>query len=346
MYKALRKESLKYVLPRIIACALAVVILLAVCGSGLVHLIAGPTSLEQIDTAHLEGEYVSFDASQVIVAFASLSAQGDSGSKTLKTYYLLPMGENAYMAVVDRKEQNSNVLDRAMEQSYEYYLGDLETLTPLGSISGTVKPLEDDMTSFMTDCIEKYGLPGYEEGLDSARLIVPYQVELGYAGFLSRTWIAVLSAIAGVALLLLIVQLAVLFSGSYQKRVRDLIGSQETAFDSAAKIERIRVADYIWYTKGPGSRAISTEDVIWGYAMPEPMVVSKYRWPVALYTKEQKLVRLTFMEQKNCQTFLDAVAAQGTPFVQGYTSQYSQLFQQDIDAFLKEAERAAEERKA
>lgn len=346
MYKTLRKESLKYVLPRIIACAVVAAILLAVCSSGLVHLLVGPTALDQVDTQQMEGEYVSFDASEVIVAFANLTAKGDSGSKTIKTYYLLPVGDGSYMAVMDKKEQNANVLDRAMEQSHEYYLGDLESLTKLGELTGTVKPLEDDMVPYMTDCIDNYGLPGYEEGRDSARLIVSYQINLGCVGFLSTTWIAVLGALAGAAVLLLIVQLAVLFGGVYQKSVQALIGDSDCGFDSAVKIERIRVADYIWYPKGPGSHAIATEDIVWGYAMPEPMVVSKYRWPVAVYTKDQKMTQLTFMEQKSCQAFLDAVENQGNPFVQGYTSHYSELFQQDMDKFLHEAQKAAKARKA
>ena len=202
------------------------------------------------------------------------------------------------------------------------------------------------MTDFMTDCIEKYELPGYEEGKDCANLIVPYQVELDRVGFLNKTWIVVLGIASLVFLLLLVVQVAVLMSGAYQKKVRARIGDNETEFASAKKIERIRVADYIWYTKGPGSRALRTEEVIWGYAMPEPMVVSKYRWPVALYTRDQELVRLNFMDRNNCQTFLDAVAAQGNPFISGYTSQYAQLFQSDLDGFIREAERAAKERNA
>ena len=40
MYKTLRKESLKCVLPRIIACAVIAAILLAICAGGLVKLAA------------------------------------------------------------------------------------------------------------------------------------------------------------------------------------------------------------------------------------------------------------------------------------------------------------------
>lgn len=339
MYKTLRKESLKCVLPRIIACAVIAAILLAICAGGLVKLAAGPKDLGL--GVHV-GDYVSFDASEVIVAFASLTAKGESSSETLETYYLISYQDSnqnrTYLAVMDQKEAHANVLDRAMEQSHEYYLGDLETLTPLGKLSGTVKDMDYEMEQYLTDCLAKYELPDYENPS-----IYCAQIELDRVGLLSKTWTVVLALGALAFLLLLIAQVAVLMSGAYQKTVRALIGDDESSFASAQQIERIRVADYIWYTKGPGSRALRTEDVIWGYAMPEPMVVSKYRWPVALYTRDQELVRLTFMYRKSCDTFLKAVADQGKPFISGYTSQLAQLFQSDLEGFLREAEKAAKE---
>ena len=164
MKRALRKESITHLLPRIILCGLLAVILFGLSGKGLISMVTGPMYLsDSLD----EGSYVSFDASDVIVAFANLTAKSDSGTKTLKTYYLLPAGDNTYLAVMDRKEHHSDVLDKAMDQSHEYYLGDLETLTQLGPLQGTITALDDDMTSYMVDCIEKYTLPGYEEGGDT-----------------------------------------------------------------------------------------------------------------------------------------------------------------------------------
>lgn len=337
MYKILRKESFKQVLPRILACVLVLVILLGLCGGGLIRLAAGPKLLDGMDLTDPAGKYVSFDASQVIVAFASLSSKSDSGSKTLKTYYLLPVGEEQYIAVLDRKEKNSASLDKAMEQSREYYLGDLTDLTLIGELCGTVKALEEDMQDYMTDCIDNYELPGYEEGRDSARLILPYQVELDQVGFLSEKMVYILGALAIVVLIVLILQLAVLFAGCYQKRVRKLMGEEPEDIDSMTQIERVRVGEYILYNQGPGSRALKTEKVIWGYALPEPMVVSKYRWPVALYDITQNMTRINFMEQKHCKEFLNAVAAQGYPFIKGYTSEYAEKFQSDFEVFLREA---------
>lgn len=343
MYKTLRKESLRVVLPRIIVCLVLGIALLAVSGGGLLKLLLGPVSLTEPEA----GQYVSFDASEVIVAFANLTVTNSDGdSETKKTYYLLPVGDEGYMAVVDVKERNGSLLERAMDQSYEYYLGDLESLTKLGAVSGTVEPLEDDMVDYMTSCIDSYALPGYEEGADSAHLVVEYQVELDHVGFLWKP-VAIGLGIAGaVFLLLALAQFLVVRCGVYQKRVRTLIGQEDNgAFDSTEKIERVRVGKYIWYAKGPGSRALETEKLVWGYVMPEPMVVSKYRWPVALYDREQNFTRINFMEQKHCQDFLNTIADRGAPFVLGYTSESAQKFQDRFDDFLTQAEQDAKARR-
>lgn len=340
MYGILRKESIRRVLPRLIVCALLAAVLLAVSGGGLLRLIAGPKALDAVPQTELSGQYVSFDASEVIVACATLSESGGSGTRTLKTYYLLPLGERQYIAVVDYKEHHGDVLEKAMEQSHEFYMGDLATLTPLGSLAGAVRPLEDGMADYMADCIDKYTLPGCEEGQDSANLILPWQVELDRAGLLTETWTKIFSAGAAVFLLLLIVQLSVVLAGGYQRRVRIMLEDtvSDAEFAEAKQVERVRVGSYVWYPRGPGSRVLKTADVVWGYAMPEPMVVSKYRWPVALYTREGTQIRLQFMEQKSCEEFLQAVQAQGNPFIKGYTSQYAEKFQQDLEGFLKDAQ--------
>ena len=339
MYKTLRGESLRAVLPRLIICLALALLFLGLSCAGAGKLLTGPEELGSLEIAEMEGRYVSFDASEVIVAFASLSSKSDSGSTTLETYYLLPVGDTRYMAVMDRKEHNGDVLGKAMEQSHEYYLGDLDTLHTLGKIQGTVKVLEEDMESYMADCIDNYQLPGYVEGQDSTGLLVPLQVELDRVGFLSagQTW--TLFALGLCFLLLFVLQLVLVMTGFYQRQVRSVLGDREDAFPSAAVIERVRVGQYIWYPKGAFSRILKTDTLIWGYTMPEPLVVSKYRWPVALYDREQRLTRIQFADKKHCEEFLSAIAAQGHPFRMGYTSALAEQFQRDYEGFVRDAER-------
>lgn len=342
--KVLKKKSLKSLMPKIVAAGILAVLLLAVAGQGLFMLLLGPTDLSETTQADAQGKYVSFDASEVIVAFATWSKTTDSETQVLETYYLLPYGENQYIAVMDAKEQNGTLLDRAMEQSHEYYMGDLETLTRMGTISGTVKPLDDGMDSYMVDCIENYTLPGYEEGGNTLALVVPIQVNLNQLGFLSRNIVLLLGGLGLLFLVITLILLIPVLAGTYQKKAMAQVlesMTQEEAqqdFAAASVIENVHAGAVIWYQKGAVTKAIKAQDILWGYIMPEPLVVSKYRWPVSLYDENQNCTRICFMEKKDCQKLLDAIAAQGHPFIGTYTSELAQKFKNDLPSFMIEAE--------
>ena len=347
MKKALRRETMHHLLPRIILFAILAAVFLGLSGKGLVCMISGPKALSSEDPEELAGEYVSFDASEVIVAFANLTAKSDSSSSTLKTYYLLPAGDGTYIAVMDRKEHHADVMDKAMDQSHEYYLGDLEALTKLGSLSGTAAALDDDMTGYMTECIEKYQLPGYTEGGDTAALIRPIQINLDHVGMFSKTVTLILGGVGLFFLLLMLAFLIPALTGHYQKKAMAVVleghtmDEAEAIYAAATPLERVKVGEYLFYQKGAYTLAERTEDLIWGYPMPEPLVVSKYRWPVALYDRNQKLIQVCFRDQKDCKALLEAIRAQGNPFVVGYTSELSQKFQQNFEAFVAAAEKEA-----
>lgn len=342
MNKQLQKLSVRVMLPKILTAAVIALILLGFSIGGVVKLLAGPKPLASVDTGNLSGKYVSFDASEVIVAVASLTSESNGSTETLKTYYLLPVGEQ-YVAVMDRKEKNSSTMDRAMSQSQEYYLGDLETLTKIGTISGTVSNMETGMETFMTDCITKYELPGYDAAvLDD--LILPYQINLNQVGLLSTTMTLILFAVGMVFACITLAMLIPVFIGVFQKKSDAVLLQENTAeeadamFAEAESFERAFVGKYIWFMDGASSRAVKTSEIIWGYVMPEPLVVSKYRWPVALYDYDRTPYRVFFAEKKTAQNFLKAIAAQGHPFIGEYSPNYNQMFKSDFDSFKKLAE--------
>ena len=344
MNKILRGYSMKVMLPKIIAVFAAAIILLGVSAPGLVMMIGGPTDISQVDLANAQGTLVSFDASEIIVAIATLSStDGDGNTEVVETHYLLPDGNGKYLTVVDKKEHNGNVLSRAMEQSEQYYLHDLETLTRLGDLQGTVKPLDDDIISYATDCITTYELPGYAEGADLSDLIIEVQIELDQVGYLSETVALVLGLLGLVFAIVGVVLLMPVLTGAYQKKAFAALGTTqeeaEEAFAEAECIENVHVGKYIWYQKGATTHSVITKNLIWGYTMPEPLVVSKYRWPVALYDLDQNEIRVCFMEKKDCEKFLSAIEAQGNPFVKGYTTTLAQKFQNNFHKFVEEAKK-------
>ena len=344
--KTLKQKTIKTLLPFILTAAILTVLFLGIAAPGLVKIIAGPKPLSQQNLEDMQGKYVSFDASEIIVAFATLSVSSDSGTEVLETYYLLPDGDGTYLAVMDARERNANVLDRAMTQSQEYYMGDLETLTRLGDISGTVVAMEEDMESYMVETIEKYALPGYVEGESTYSLIRPVQINLDKVGFLYTNVASLLAVIGLVFLAITLLILIPGLTGAYQKKAFAVVceGGEE-AFREAETIEQIQVGKFIWYQKGASTKVLKTEDLVWGYSMPEPLVVSKYRWPVALYDMDRNFHQVCFMDKKNREKFISAIAAQGHPFMDHYTSDLAQKFNGNFEGFVADAKKAAGERK-
>ena len=346
MNKTLRKATLQYMLPWIIISAVLAVGFLAVAMTGLLKMAAGA---DAVSSESLEnGNYVSFDASEVIVAFANLTQSDSEGNNTvtLKTYYLLPDGNGKYLAVMDRKEANAEVLDKAMEQSYSYYMEDLETLTKLGTLSGTVGTLESDMEGYMTDVISEYALPG-SDGDNLSSLILPYQINIGRVGFLTSSLAVILGCIGGGFLVIFLLLLIPVMTGAYQKKALARVTAEHTKeeaeqiFADAQVFERVHVSEYIWYPAKAFTKCIRTEDLIWGYIMPEPLVVSRYRWPVALFDREKKQTTICFADKKQAEKFLDAVAAQGYPFVSGYSTTLNERFKGSVEDFEKLATASA-----
>ena len=342
MYKKLRNLTLRRFLPYILICFIIGAVLIGLSSQGIILRLSGPESLSELnmdDSAN--GRYVQFDASEIIVACAELSRSTDDDTKLLKTYYLLPTNDGRYMIVIDKKGEHETILDKAMDQSYDYYLGDLESLTPLGNLSGTITQLENDMESYIVDCIEEYQLPGFEEGKSTSSLIYPYQIELQKVGIFSKTLSIILLCVGVVFLVVGLALLVPILAGTYQRKMLKTISSDmplsdaEVLFNNSVQIENVWIGEYIWYQKGAHSYALKTSTLIWAYMMPEPLVVSKYKWPVALYDTAQDLYQICFIEKKSGQKFLSEISKIGYPLIDHYTPEYAQLFKSDIDAFIE-----------
>lgn len=333
MNRVLRKKSLQALMPFLILTAVLAIALLLCSGGSVIKLFRGDSTVNE---TLRKGQYVSTDASNVIVAFATLSETTDQGKENLKTYYLLPCGDK-YIAVMDSKDRNAELLNKAMEQSKAFYLDkSIDSLRSLGLIFGTVADLEEDMQPFMTDCIANYDLPG-SDASDLSSLILPYQVNLDRVGFLPVLWVWILFGAGVVCLAVFLALLIPVYRGKYQKEVLAVENAEEF-FDKAKTIERIQVGQYIFYQQGATTKVIETAQLVWGYALPEPLVVSKYRWPVALYNRDQEFIQICFMDKKNCSVFLDEIAAQGGAFVSGYSTELAGRFKNDFDSFCKLAE--------
>lgn len=329
----LKKVSKKRMMPKIIALFAAALLLLIATRFGIFSLILGPTTADKTAAEDLQGKYVSFDASESIAAYASL---GSSGSAKMQ-YYVLTWGDK-YISITATSE-HYNLLDAASEQSQEYYLGDLTELSPLGELRGTVVRLEDDLKEFMVSGITGIGIPGADTAEEAEAHVVPYTIKLGYVGWLPQTWCLIFTALALLCIAGAVALLVLLNTGYYLKNVTAVVGSDKNAesdFETSTVHDQVRVGKkYIWYFKGPKSYAVPTASVVWGYCEANPMVVSKYQWPMALFTQDKSYHCVHIATKEEINQILAEIAAHKYPFVEGYTSAKNKMFQNDYQAFFE-----------
>jgi hypothetical protein len=348
MEKTLRRASLKKVLPRILVCFLLFIVLLAVTGLGVFKLLAGPTALSQLDAADAQGRYVSVDASQALAAFASYSTD----DKVSEEYFILALDDGRFMAI-SAKGSNIDLLEAAGDQAEDFYVnGTLDTMQSMGSVSGTVSTMADELYEYMDQALESMSnyipvLQG-EDGYSDQILYVCLKVDR--VGWLSTKYVVILSVLALLFLLLGIAQIVLVYSGSYQREVTALLkpylrteddrAAVEADFAEAQVIEHVRVGkDFTWYQIGARAMVLRNDQVIWGYCQIEPLVVSKYRWPMCLWMRDGNCLTPHLEDQRSVKAILKALADGGNQFLSGYDANRLRRCEANFDDFLEEVDR-------
>lgn len=323
MFQTIKKRTMKRMLPRMIVAFALAVILLAASGLGAFRLIIGPKDLSSIPADQLMGKYVTFDASQSIAAYASY---GDD--KSLQ-YYVLSYGDKYISVTADSSYYD--LLAAASDQSQEYYQGDLTELHSLGMVSGTVSSLEEDLRDYMVSGITGIGLPGAEDEEAANASVLSYDVHLGKVGWMSGKAAVILTILALICAAVGVMMIVLVKTGFYHKQVDKVIGGKaneaEEDFESGVHHDQIVVGKkYIWFFNGPRCGAVPTKDVVWVYCEANPNVVSKYKWPMAIYLKDKSYYKVDIETKDEINQIISQIAAVTTDLVAGYSSQKNKAF--------------------
>lgn len=347
MEKTLRKASLKKVLPRILVCFLLAVVLLALTGLGIFKLMAGPTPLSSVDLADAEGRYVSVDASQALAGFATYSVNDE----VTKEYFILDIGNGQYMAISARGD-SIDLLESAGDQSEDYYVNaTLDSLNSIGTVSGVISALPEELETYLDDAIDSIAsyLPDLDGVSDPTGQLLYLSLDIDRIGLFSTSAVVVLSVIALVFLLLAIIQLVLVCSGFYQRKAKAVLDQAisgeedrkavEEDFAAATIVEHVRVGKrFTWYQHGARTDVVDNNQILWAYCQIEPLVVSKYRWPMCIWTRDGEQTGPHLQSQKSVKTILQALEANGCRFLSGYDANRLRSCTSDFDAFLKAAD--------
>jgi len=342
MYKTLKRQSLKKVLPRCVAALVLAAVLLAVTGFGVFTLLAGARDLDQIPVDQLEGSLVRFDVSRVISAFASAG-----GSTPSEQYYILDLGDGRYLSVTAGRGALA-LLDRAADQSEAYYMNGSGILNPLGVYSGQVTAMDEELYDYLTSWLDQVGVLELAGGSAEASAL-PLTVNFQKLGGMSFTLIRVLSLIALALILYAAAELILVLSGVYCAAVKKAVtaggddGAElEADFAAAPVFGHIRVGRrYVWYCKGARARAIPTTQIIWAFNQLDSRLMGRYPHILSVYLTDRSSVELGTHSPEERDQICRVIAGYGSPFLAGYSQQRAQLFAHDFPQFKALAAKAA-----
>ncbi len=336
MYQAMKRHSLLVILPRLIAALVLAVLLLAATTGNIVRILAGPQDLLALGGSVQAGDYVKVDISQLMSAYATL----DNSSKTVKSYYVLKIGDQTYMSLHAGNHYSSQ-FSRAADQAYDYYRNNSGVLNPMGTVSGEVETLGDDWLKMLNEWLTGSSVEGFTDVENPTGTVLALNLEVDHVGGLSVLWNWVLFLLGLACLVWLGIELALVASGWYHRQVRALLGSDAAAaqeWQQAESFGNARVGkDYIWYSKGPVHHVFSFGSVVWVYKQFDPHVLGKYKWPVSIFTNQREYHELCVKEDAQREQMIHILHAHGGRFVTGYSQDNYDQFCNDFSAFCARA---------
>ncbi len=340
MYRILKKESIRHILPGALTALVLGIVCFCISGFGIFRLLAGPVDLDSLDTSELDGAYVSLDTSRVIASFASVSRNDE----VIETYYMVELSDGHFIMLSAGPAYDS-IFSMASSQSQEYYLGDLEELEPMGLISGSITTADSELMGYLRDGLDSAGI--LPEGTTAADASLPYNIQLDKIGWCSVTWVYILTAASILLLLLGLFFLLRALSGAYIAKVRakidsDALPEAEADFQAAQRFGNIWVGKhYTWYFRRGKAQVIRTSDILWIFNQLDSRVLGKYRYSLSVYLNDQSNLELRTATAEERTPLAEAIMAQGYPVVYGYSQERAHQYAYDLPAFKAIAKKEA-----
>lgn len=328
MYQSLRKLSFKAVMPRFLTALVCAVILICLCAPALLDLVLGARDFNADSSA---GDYVSFEKRYVVGAFAQESSKGTPRS----TYYIVDLGGSRFAALKVKVKYVSELSDALTQSESYYHSKTIDELKPMGTAKGTVSAMDPQTRGFLEQGLEKAELEGE---------IVPITINMGKISFLSPAALAWLGGFGLAFLIWAAIELALVFSGFYQKNARAAAGSicsdeeAEADFDAAIVFDHVRVGEKLmWYQMGAKSLCTPVSELLWGFERLDSRVLGSRRYSLELYTRNGECVDIRTRTEAERQPIAAAITSRGNPFIYGYSQDRAALFARDRNAFIRMA---------
>lgn len=350
MLKDLKMKSLKKNLAKIlIALALAVGLLVGT-DFGAFRAIGGPKDLYSLRADELEGTYVTAEIYYIHDWYAYTETTNSSTNRstvTEKEYIVLT--EDAVLGIALPSAMIRDA-DKVLEDSEDYYYGELDELTRSITVTGTIRRMDAETLDFYHQVL------GYD-GMSNADRAMCQPLVLK-ANCLGRTpegltWVMTLAA-AGALIYMVWVLLAVL-TGAHQKSIKAYCKNSESPEAAMEELEQfyrdttpvsgVRVGKWILFESKGKDILLDTNNAVWAYMHTvnhtSNGIPTGRTFGVILRTRDRKKYEISMRNEAAAREVLDTIARDMPRTVLGYTPKLERFYNQRFQDFLRLPDDAA-----
>lgn len=342
MLKEIKKKYVRSGIIGFIVFLILSAVLLLIVSDGVGAMLKPKGNLDEMYADEIGPMRASYTVTYVMDYF-SYYTEGDA---TVEKEYLIPVGENEYMAL-DLSGIDMNKADRNMEATWAIMEGDesaVDDIEPF-EVSGSIVPLEGDSLRFYREYIDSMELSSGDE-----QLFLRYMLKPGYIGESESSSFYI---VLGLSLVLIIIGIIILVINCSNKCIKQITafckgtGNEEAAmarveqfYQMTPNVNGIRLNPEFFMWLGNGKAAfMPSENILWVY---QHVVKHSYNfiptgktYSLMVKLADGKTIEMGMKNKKKAEETLDYFA-RTLPYIYiGYDPQWMTMFSSNRQAMIQ-----------
>ena len=345
MYKKVRRNYMKLLLPVAAVLLAACAILLGVTRFGIRYAFVTSLPIESIPAGELDGACAQVQTTQLEGTFARAGtitqAEADeSGEEVdiLERYCMVQLEDGKYIGVKisgrhldDVASFGSAVTELGMEQAKSL---------DFGLMRGTVGEMPDELYELFCSWADQYidGADGTQEFYDAN--LYRLMLNVDYYGPFSQGTTIFITIVAAVLLALALALLISGFCGAWDRNIRRAMKEEgrdklEAEFAAGETFGgRLCIgSEHIWCFSRFTTDIFKGSDVVWTYARSRRLEGGRLTWLIVMKTGDKREYSALLGDASNVQAAEEKLKSLVKPLCTGFDKEKQKLYDRDISTF-------------
>lgn len=340
MYKKVKMNYMKLVLPVTAALLALAVVIMLITGFGIRYGLMTSVPVENIPVEELEGACAQIRVNQIEGTFARKGHAVEEGQEVdiIERFCMVQLEDGSYLGVHIVDDEDLYAVEKLAAAATEFGAEEAKSMD-FGVVRGTINEMSEELYTIFCTWADEYAaneltLNEYED------VVRPLMLEVNYYGRFHQSICITLTAIAAVLVVLALALIISSFTSLWDKPVRDEMkkvgkAELEEEFKNAEEFAgRLYLGKkHIWCFQNLATDIFNTSDVIWAYARSRRLEGGKLTWYLVMKTVDKREFSVHLGESVNVQAAEEKLKTLVKPLCTGFDKEKQKLYDKDISTF-------------